>query len=311
MASTDDTSSSPYTQALEQSNAYFDRLFYDIGVLTEQEMVQLSPLHHVEGTFVLVSPQEGIQHYPSLEEFMAARDTSGQALSEKIKSIAIAGVGSSVFGTAALARNVANTYQQEVLGIISGVGLSDFVEEGLEGWFFYGISDKLRRFYREYLNMCQQMMAQNPLLSLSSKRAAFSLLRSFKEDPQPDIKDIEALEKILNENLLPNLNLLVGHSKGALLIDFAAERLTDGNSPYKETYFEKLHLITFGAVLDLPPKFKNRQQFIGALDWFGGLNSRPDVDHKTIPGAWHHTNTQMPFSMPVEEVLKTYVNPEN
>jgi hypothetical protein len=123
----------------------------------------------------------------------------------------------------------------------------------------------------------------------------------------PGARDIGSLEAILDA-APPNLSLLVGHSKGDLLIDFALERFVTNLRQKPHPYFEQLRVVTFGAVADLPPQFQRTHQFVGAIDWFGAMNSRLDVPHTKVPDAWHHLNTALPFHMPAEDVLKQYVS---
>lgn len=75
-------------------------------------------------------------------------------------------------------------------------------------------------------------------------------------------------------------------------------------------YFDRLHVVTLGAVADLPPRFRRVHQFIGEMDWFGGMNSRLQGPHTRVPNAWHHLNTARPFHLPVEQVLKQQVGIE-
>jgi hypothetical protein len=121
------------------------------------------------------------------------------------------------------------------------------------------------------------------------------------------MSDITTLEAILDSSP-PNLTLLVGHSKGDLLLDFALERFTKNLDKKSHCYFEQLRIVTFGSIIDLPLQFKKTYQFIGAIDWFGGMNSRLDVPHTKVTNAWHHLNTGLPFHMPAESVLKEHVS---
>jgi hypothetical protein len=99
-----------------------------------------------------------------------------------------------------------------------------------------------------------------------------------------------------------NLKLLIGHSKGNLLIDYVLEKfITEfgDNHPY----YNELNIVTLGAITDIPDRFKRCNQFIGSIDWFGGLNSRIGLPHEKIPNAWHHLNTSIPFHLSVTNVL--------
>ena len=65
-----------------------------------------------------------------------------EAEGDEVAGVAIAGVGSSVLGTAALARNVADAVGGEIVGLVSGYGVSDLLSEALGGWFFFGAVDQ-------------------------------------------------------------------------------------------------------------------------------------------------------------------------
>jgi hypothetical protein len=104
--------------ALKKRNQIVDSLFYDVGALTPREQDQLSPHIEREATIVVVSPREagaGIRHYKNALRFMLREGDS-------VRAVVVAGVGSSVLGTAALARNVADHYGIDVAGIVTGYG---------------------------------------------------------------------------------------------------------------------------------------------------------------------------------------------
>lgn len=278
----------PIAPTLKQRNAFFDSLFYDVGKLTSQEKDELSPLVDREGSVINVPPLatgRAIEHYPNATAFL-------QAQQKNVRAVVVAGVGSSVLGTAALARNVANAYEIDVAGIVSGYGASDLITEAIGGWFFYGATDAIRHEIREAVNRFPKEL---PAQTAKTK----------KNPPIGD--DINALDEILNASP-PKLTLLVGHSKGSLLLDYALERFSKKHTK-NHPLFEELRIVTFGAVTNFPPEFKRAHQFIGAIDWFGGMNSRFGEEHIKIPNAWHHLNSEFPpFNLPVESILKQYVS---
>ena len=275
----------PFIPTIKQRNSFFDALFYDIGNLTNEEIENFSPLLDREGSIIIIPPKSSnkkISRYPNVSSFLESE-------LDNVRIIAIAGVGSTALGTAALACNIANVYDIDVVGIVSGYGVSDLITEAIGGWFFYSATDAIRHEIREALNR-------------------FSVTNQ-TESPEkllPSAKDVNALIKILHASP-PNLSLLVGHSKGDFLIDFALENFAEELNGKNHPYFENLQIATFGAVADFPPEFKNVHQFLGAIDWFGGINSRLDVPHIKIPNAWHHLNSAFPFYLPIENTLKQYV----
>jgi hypothetical protein len=276
---------------IKQRNAFFDALFYDVGALSDAEKEELSPLVDQEGAIIVVPPASShrrIAHFATVPEFLEEKGGS-------LRALAIAGVGSSVLGTAALARNVADAYGIEVAGIVSGYGVSDMVAEAIGGWFFYGALDAIRHEVRESVNRWKQF---SEMTGAGARKAGARV--------STPVSDINALDDILRASP-PNLSLLIGHSKGDLMLDFALERFAQGMGKAGHPYFEQLRVVTLGAVTDLPPRFRHVHQFIGEIDWFGGMNSRLQVPHTRIPNAWHHLNTALPFHLPVAQVLKQKV----
>jgi len=72
--------------------------------------------------------------------------------------------------------------------------------------------------------------------------------------------------------------------------------------------FDRLHVVTFGAVVDIPDEFRHVQQFLGSLDWFGSLNSRRSTPRSLVPGAWHHLNSRFPYHLDAVKTLQEYLD---
>ncbi|WP_317932921.1 hypothetical protein [Halioxenophilus sp. WMMB6] len=288
MTSADILAMQPIAKPWLQWYTGLDHLFYDVGKLSDDEQAGLLQQPEAEGSLVIVPPGasgRAIQHRQSAAEFLA-KD------SKAVSALVVAGVGSSVLGTAALARNVANAYQIDVAGIVSGHGYLDLLSEALGGFFFYGYTDHYRQLARHFCNTfalgCRRAFARSPRPALN-EQAGYA-------------RDVSALIEILNADFA-NLKLLVGHSKGDLILDYALERFVAGCRPGRRALFARLQVVTFGAVVDIPKRFRRVHQFIGDMDPFGWLNSRNYVDHQFVPGAWHHLNTELPFHLDVEAVL--------
>ncbi|PWF41438.1 hypothetical protein [Massilia glaciei] len=118
---------------IRERNIRFDRKFYDTSALAPQEEDAVFGFPDQEGAIVVVSPREAqlpIRHY---------EDTTAMLRAEKdsIGGVAIAGVGSSILGTSALSRNVADAYGRDIAGIVAGYGATDLWAEPMGGWFFY------------------------------------------------------------------------------------------------------------------------------------------------------------------------------
>jgi hypothetical protein len=97
------------------------------------------------------------------------------------------------------------------------------------------------------------------------------------------------LHTLLKE--VPSINRVVGHSKGALVIENAIHGLPREAS-------ERLHIVTLGCPIDEGTHAANYSQFLGLFDGLGLLNSWGNRPETTIP-SHHSTNTQFPLSMPV------------
>ena len=121
-----------------------------------------------------------------------------------IRAIAVAGVGSSALGTAALARELADALDTDVAGIVTGYGLSEAMSEALGGWFAFGAADRIRHsMERAFARMRPAALADS--VTAGSDAAA-----------------------TLSEILLaapPKLDTLVAHSKGALVVAHALQLL--------------------------------------------------------------------------------------
>jgi hypothetical protein len=314
----------PLMPLITGRNQLIDAVFYDVTSLTAREWLSLKPLEDRKGGIVVVSPlktNEPIRHYEHPLEFIVKER-------DRVEAIAVAGVGSSVVGTAALARTVADTYNISVAGIVSGYGLSDVVLEGLGGWFFYGRIDQLR------YEMEKGLADLNAFLSQTFARGdhAKAFLKNFEfplDDYVPPSLDVSCLNEILLVRYLNatrpkmKIRLLVGHSKGSLLISSALNHMNNelisiiGNEKYhsEDLSMKNLVVVTLGAVVDLPTeliKRENQYQFLGSLDCLGRLNSRSlfgDIAEGVtwIDGAGHYLNTKIPGHLDVKAVLQQYL----
>ncbi len=54
----------------------------------------------------------------------------------------------------------------------------------------------------------------------------------------------------------------------------------------------------------MPPRYRNIIDVMGEVDWFGEMNSNMAISVEYRPrNAWHHTNTELNWHLPVREVL--------
>lgn len=281
-------------------NSLLDSMFYDVDALTQDEKLGLSPLTDREGTVLLVYPAKtgkSIEHYRNALQLLLHKK-------DEVCGIAVAGVGSSVLGTAALARNVADAIEGPVAGIVSGYGVSDLMSEALGGWYFFGAIDRSK--YK-----AEQAMASLVNGSVIDKMSAGVTGSELDRtnamlDGLPLQSDTTAMLDLL-ESQPPNLRWLVGHSKGCLMIDYVLERYARAAENRHSKLYQDLHVVTLGAVVSLPKKFKHVTQLIGMIDNFGKMNSTLTVDHREIERAWHHLNRSLPFHFDAVDAMKRLV----
>lgn len=285
---------------LKARNIVLDCIFYDVANLSPDDQFQLLLAPGLKGSIVVVPPSgQGapLRFYDSALAFMTAEG-------DDIRAISIAGVGSSIYGTVALARNVADAIGMDVAGIVSGYGLSDFLQEAWGGWFFFGALDRIQRAAEDVV---QHLVSLSP----DAPKRGFLNLPFAPFDPGvpgwgiPGDEDSATLGDILLSRPR-NLDLLVGHSKGSLIIDNALEQFVYDLSGLNHYLLEKLHIVTLGAVADLPDRFPRVTQIIGGTDWFGGLNSRPDVFRHPWLLSFHHLNRKLPYHLDAVEALRTF-----
>ncbi len=299
MSTLDSRLISPIFPSVERRNELIDYIFYDTGALTIREKNSLSSLRNREGSVIVVTPGQsikGIYEYETTDRFLESKHKS-------VKALVVAGVGSSVIGTAALARNVANAFDIEVAGVVSGYGASDLISEAIGGWFFYEATDALRHQLRQSIAGWDMLVRTNPFgLPFSSEFTS-------RSPAKPATRDIDAVTAVL-EAPTANFSLVVGHSKGSLLLNYGLEHIATKQKGKTHRYFEELNIVTFGAVTNFAPQFKKVRQYIGSLDWFGGLNSRLDIEHHLVPNAWHHLNTQFPLHVSAQTLLTDNISLE-
>lgn len=302
MISNNEALALPAKPLVHTRNLFWDTLFYDIAALSPAERAKIATLSDHEGALIVVSPQQsdkGLRYYEDTTAMLSAEKST-------IGGVAIAGVGSSIVGTAALARNVADTYGLDVAGIVSGYGATDLMAEALGGWFFYGYIDK----YRHVL----EIMVEKAAGAVRTSLAATAAGNDARQSAIPRQLDTGTLLDILMANP-DKLEIVVGHSKGAMLIDFVLEEFVHRMNGQAHRFYDELDVVTVSAVVGVPHNFKKTCQIIGTLDWFGGMNSLPDLlgdmnpatRPRYVENAWHHLNLKLPFRLRLGEALSVYV----
>src|SRR5215470_7736577 len=128
---------------LRAGNNVLDLLFYDVHTIPAATRRALLRWSDPDGSILVVHPGNGeerqVAHYEHVDDFLASTEA------KKLDAVAIAGVGSSALGTAALAANVADALGRPVIGIVSGFGVADALAEGLVGWFVLRPCNLLRQ----------------------------------------------------------------------------------------------------------------------------------------------------------------------
>lgn len=277
---------------LRAGNNVLDLLFYDIHAIPAATRRSLLRWSDPDGSILVVHPGDGdrreVTHFEHVEDFLTSPDA------KKLDAVAIAGVGSSALGTAALAANVADALNRPVVGIVSGYGLADALAEGLVGWFVLRPFNQLRQLFDLWF------APMTPAL------------RKISADTQPNgdphrlvayvrgLPETDSLDMLLSQPNSPVANL-VGHSKGDLSIATALDNLTQEQC---ETLFPHLKVTTLSALVELPASLAGVRQFMGTFDGFGLMNSTLPQAAVLVPWATHTLNTRLPFHLSAEDALE-------
>jgi hypothetical protein len=266
-------------------NAVLDAAFYDVGAITEIEAADLAPWLAQQGAIVVTPPSggAGLRVYETLDHFLDSPDR------DQVRTLAVAGVGSSALGGAALARNVADALDETVAAIVSGYGFADVVTEALGGWFCFGALNSVRHAFEGLDRWSHAFDASEPLLEAADGVALARL--------SPDTATLTGL--LQTKGFEPRL--LVGHSKGNLIISEALYWLRERDPARAEALGESCGAVLFCAKIGLPPIIGRVIDVTGEYDAFGALNSRPDIPADyVVPHATHSTNPEIPFGLGLE-----------
>lgn len=279
-------------------NTTLDGLFYDIGALSREERARVRNCGKAEGMILEVGPscEPSLRVWNSLEQC----EGLGEGLAPRYRAITVAGVGSSALGSAALARNVADALRGPVLAVVSGQGLADIASEAMGGFFLFGGVNAMRHGANSFDAAVDALWSINPFwpkpgFTSPDPGEGFQLARFSK--------DVKTLTRLLGGAV--ECDWLVGHSKGNLVISEALYALRSRDAARFDTVARGVPIVTFGARIAMPAGIAAVIDVMGDLDSFGAMNSRPDIPvDVNVPGAWHHTNTRLPFHVPVRKVLQ-------
>jgi hypothetical protein len=269
--------------SIQRRNAVLDAVFYDVGVVTKEETPELAFWLAREGAILAVPPsgEDRLRLFLTVDDFLLDGGSVG--------ALAVAGVGSSALGAAAFARNVADALGEPVAVVVSGYGLADVLTEALGGFFLFGALNSLRHMF-EPLDTVSKLFTKTEKSFESSEGASWARTS----------KDTQTVIALLKDDRF-SAKLLVGHSKGNLVISEALYAIDAEKKDLARDLAERSHIVTISAKIGMPPLFRNVLNVVGEWDWFGALNSRPDLKaHFTVPRAWHSTNTDFPMGMGID-----------
>ena len=283
--------------AYQGRNAALDVLFYDVAGVTQEETRALATSIVREGDILLVPPTGAgaLSVFRSVDALLE----QGPATA----ALAVAGVGSSSLGAAAFARNVADALGQPVAAVVSGYGLADVLTEALGGFFFFGGLNSLRHVF-ESLDTASQALSRSFLHSQAGLERSEGLhwVRTSE-----DTRTVLALLK--DERFAPDL--LIGHSKGNLVISESLYALVSETGERAAALAAASRIVTVSAKIGMPEPFYDVFDIMGQYDLFGLFNSRLDLETDyVVPHAWHSTNPEFAWpglgtGIPVTPTLKT------
>lgn len=279
------------TTSIQQRNTMADWMFYDVGALSTPEFTLLSQQNNREGAILVVEPSNGddANRIQKFETFEAFRSEPGDLL----RHFTVAGVGSSDVGAAAFARTLANHLDAPVGAIVSGYGMADILGEALGGWFFFRTANQALDLMVQFQRALSVSYFDRSEMAEQGSRTGAGAMFS---------PDTGTLVRLLGEEER-RIETLLGHSKGCLSISYALQEIASRSDRSHFDRARDISVITTGAIVAFPDGLNRLNQYLGSLDWFGGMNSRLNLDYTRVPDAWHHLNPGIPFNMDLKRVL--------
>ncbi len=272
-------------------NTGLDAIFYDVKSLTAEETFYISDSIASEGLIMIVPPSGGamLTICDSVAEYKlrGGRD---------VHALAVAGIGGSAIGAAAFARNVADAIGEPVAAVVSGYGLGDIINETIGGSFFFGWLGHMRND----LEVIDDVVGR-PHLGAYEDRHKLAL------KPHPSALDTDTVETLLADPAL-SFHLLAGHSRGNRVLSEALYAIREEEPDRLRKMASGLRIVTFGGRITMPPDCRDVIDVIGELDWFGEINSRPQIASDIrVPLTGHSTNTDFAGALQVTKVLKDII----
>lgn len=272
-------------------NTGLDAIFYDVKSLTAEETFYISDSLASEGLIMIVPPSGGpmLTICDSVAEYKlrGGRD---------VHALAVAGIGGSAIGAAAFARNVADAIGEPVAAVVSGYGLGDIINETIGGSFFFGWLGHMRND----LEVIDDVVGR-PHLGAYEDRHKLALKQ------HPSALDTDTVETLLADPGL-SFHLLAGHSRGNRVLSEALYAIREEDPSHLRKMASGLRIVTFGGRITMPPDCRDVVDVIGELDWFGEINSRPQIASDIrVPLAGHATNTDFAGALQVTKILRDIV----
>lgn len=272
-------------------NTGLDAIFYDVKSLTAEETFYISDSLASEGLIMIVPPSGGamLTICDSVAEYKlrGGRD---------VHALAVAGIGGSAIGAAAFARNVADAIGEPVAAVVSGYGLGDIINETIGGSFFFGWLGHMRND----LEVIDDVVGR-PHLGAYEDRHKLALKQ------HPSALDTDTVETLLADPAL-SFHLLAGHSRGNRVLSEALYSIREEEPARLRSMAGGLRIVTFGGRITMPPDCRDVVDVIGELDWFGEINSRPQIASDIrVPLAGHATNTDFAGALQVTKILKDII----
>src|SRR5215470_5133998 len=223
----------PAVRSCRLFNTTLDFIFYDVPTLRAalaekdapmQARGEKSPSRIIdfvsdpEGSLLLIDATTApyVHKYQSVEKFLE----SPHQETRNVDIATITGVGSSALGSAALAWDISVALKKRVLAIVPGYGVADVILQGLGGWFAFGLHDF---FSSKTLIQTGLATAAPETARIGRELAASTPHEPAARGGAPIFRygsgSSDVLHALLEHRVTP-FRLLVGHSKGALQINY-------------------------------------------------------------------------------------------
>lgn len=279
------------TPGLRAALAARDEATVAHGGKRPSRIVDLDALSNPEGSLLLIdaSTEPYVHRYKDVEAYLA----SPYDETRQVQIATITGVGSSALGSAAFAWDISAALGQPVLAIVPGYGVADVVQQGLGGWFGFGLHDFLQS--KSWIQ--QGLASVAPQTASIGRKLAASAPDAKATGGAPVFRHGSGSSDVLHDLMLHRrtpFKLLVGHSKGALQIGNAILSL-----PAERT--RGLRVVTLGCPIAKNDAGVEYFQYLGLFDALGQLNAWGHWPTQWVP-TWHSTNPKLPPAMDAGEL---------